>query len=55
MGVQAVEDDSKQRFGIKNENGVLYIRAVQGHTIKVSTLFVLTVDDLLWQIFIQYL
>lgn len=53
-GVQAVEKDSKQRFGLKEENGALYIRAVQGHTIKVTTLFVLIVDDLLWQIFIQY-
>ncbi|KAG6554897.1 hypothetical protein Mapa_003481 [Marchantia paleacea] len=32
--LQAVKLDSKQRFGIKEEDGVLLIRANQGHTIK---------------------
>jgi RNA:NAD 2'-phosphotransferase (TPT1/KptA family) len=55
VGVQAVEADNKKRFGLAEDSeGALIIRAVQGHTIKVSTLLVLIVDVLLWQIFTQY-
>ena len=37
--IQAVAADGKQRFGLKEEGGALYIRANQGHSIKVSTCF----------------
>jgi RNA:NAD 2'-phosphotransferase (TPT1/KptA family) len=37
--IQAVAADGKQRFGLKEESRKLYIRANQGHSIKVSICF----------------
>lgn len=31
---QAVQQDNKQRMGLKDDNGVLFIRANQGHTLE---------------------
>jgi 2'-phosphotransferase len=30
-----VDSSDKQRFQLKSENGIVYIRAAQGHTVKV--------------------
>lgn len=43
--LRVVANDNKQRYSIKEENGIKYIRANQGHSIPVEDLELSLIED----------